>query len=594
MGKGKKLVSAINRNSICQFKLFAKYSSVVLPIIILFFNSTNWAREQVHEFSPSLIKRIITPNPELPEPFDAAKKQDLIQYPFIPGKLMEGLMLSLDQTKSIKKQMQERYGLNDYNVSYIPSQSDTWAKVGDHVSGVSPNCFLCHSSFINGQFVPGIGNTRVDLQKFLKELIFKDISKDLKALHPFLDKVKDIYKDPNGLSVQTFRDRSSLLYSVFEFMTDSKKQSLAAGHTNPWGFAEYLVNWRDDNMDYWKTTSLFDKKNGRGFETSEVVLDPMPWWQLKYKEYINWDGLMKKSSRVVVQASLSPGRTGEQIREMDGLFSYLYDEIHRMDSPVYPKVKDLNSDKIARGEKAFNKVCAECHGRHSENGVYYRDPKDFRDSNKGKYKDEIIHLDHLKTDSRRITGMNIPYINTVEQTWLGHYGSPQYEFRTRSVLKEYLNENSDENYQTAKDIRRLCTSKTDTECTNSLTQLMKSKVYGYQVPPLWGIWASAPYFHNGSVPNLRGVLFLEERPKRWQLIDDPAQTNAPYTSYNIDAPGLSVEVNLPPNLGGTKIYDTDYPGCSNKGHDILDWSQKPAVPFSNETKEDILEYLKTL
>jgi len=29
---------------------------------------------------------------------------------------------------------------------------------------------------------------------------------------------------------------------------------------------------------------------------------------------------------------------------------------------------------------------------------------------------------------------------------------------------------------------------------------------GYQAPPLDGVWATAPYFHNGSVPTIADVL----------------------------------------------------------------------------------------
>lgn len=41
---------------------------------------------------------------------------------------------------------------------------------------------------------------------------------------------------------------------------------------------------------------------------------------------------------------------------------------------------------------------------------------------------------------------------------------------------------------------------------------------GYQAQPLYGVWASTPYFHNGSVPTLRGVLDSSEadRPLVWR------------------------------------------------------------------------------
>lgn len=41
-------------------------------------------------------------------------------------------------------------------------------------------------------------------------------------------------------------------------------------------------------------------------------------------------------------------------------------------------------------------------------------------------------------------------------------------------------------------------------------------------PPLWGIWGAAPYFHNGSVPNIWGVLDpSHERPRMWKRVSTP-------------------------------------------------------------------------
>jgi mono/diheme cytochrome c family protein len=45
-------------------------------------------------------------------------------------------------------------------------------------------------------------------------------------------------------------------------------------------------------------------------------------------------------------------------------------------------------------------------------------------------------------------------------------------------------------------------------------------------PPLWGIWAAAPYFHNGSVPNIWGVLDpAHERPRIWRRVSTPARAD---------------------------------------------------------------------
>ncbi|MDP3858667.1 MAG: hypothetical protein Q8Q73_12985 [Stagnimonas sp.] len=44
----------------------------------------------------------------------------------------------------------------------------------------------------------------------------------------------------------------------------------------------------------------------------------------------------------------------------------------------------------------------------------------------------------------------------------------------------------------------------------------EEKTVGYVTPPLHGVWASAPYFHNGSVPTVWDVLKPEDRPTMWR------------------------------------------------------------------------------
>src|SRR5690606_32251456 len=77
---------------------------------------------------------------------------------------------------------------------------------------------------------------------------------------------------------------------------------------------------------------------------------------------------------------------------------------------------------------------------------------------------------------------------------------------------------------------------------------------GYVAPPLDGIWATAPYFHNGSVPSIELVLDSSERPTYWRRVDydsrnyDWATLGWPWepTGSQADAP-----------LGqGKYIYDT--------------------------------------
>src|SRR5262249_7946967 len=60
---------------------------------------------------------------------------------------------------------------------------------------------------------------------------------------------------------------------------------------------------------------------------------------------------------------------------------------------------------------------------------------------------------------------------------------------------------------------------------------------GYLAPPLYGVWATAPYFHNGSVPNVWEVLKPVDRQPIWRRASKPAradQQGAVIMGYDTD------------------------------------------------------------
>lgn len=68
--------------------------------------------------------------------------------------------------------------------------------------------------------------------------------------------------------------------------------------------------------------------------------------------------------------------------------------------------------------------------------------------------------------------------------------------------------------------------------------------FGYMAPPLYGAWGNAPFFHNGSVPDLWGVLDPDARPAVWKREYTPgnffgtnAGYDASYASYDFDLLG---------------------------------------------------------
>lgn len=59
--------------------------------------------------------------------------------------------------------------------------------------------------------------------------------------------------------------------------------------------------------------------------------------------------------------------------------------------------------------------------------------------------------------------------------------------------------------------------------TQNRAEIRQARAPGYLAPPLYGIWASAPYFHNGAVPDVWGVLDPASRPQIWRRWSTPAR-----------------------------------------------------------------------
>jgi hypothetical protein len=98
----------------------------------------------------------------------------------------------------------------------------------------------------------------------------------------------------------------------------------------------------------------------------------------------------------------------------------------------------------------------------------------------------------------------------------------------------------------------------------------------YKGRPLNGIWATAPYLHNGSVPTLYDLLLP---PK-----DRPAKFNVGSREFNPERVGYVIE----PRPDNPFVFDTAKDGNSNAGHDYGNSTLTP------DDRKALVEYMKTL
>ena len=117
-----------------------------------------------------------------------------------------------------------------------------------------------------------------------------------------------------------------------------------------------------------------------------------------------------------------------------------------------------------------------------------------------------------------------------------------------------------------------------------------ASLMAYKARPLNGIWATAPYLHNGSVPTLYDLLL----PKKKK--NDPADGEyRPEEFYTGSREFDPEKVGLKSQGYKGSRFLTELEGNSNAGHEYQFIGKNgKSVPLNKEDRLDLLEYLKTL
>jgi len=242
------------------------------------------------------------------------------------------------------------------------------------------------------------------------------------------------------------------------------------------------------------------------------------WWLLKKKNAMFYNGFGRGDfGRFLMASNLLTVTDTAEAKEVDSHFNDVLAFINSIQAPKFPKAVDASL--VAEGKNIFSVTCKKCHGTYGEGAVY---------------PNLLISEKVIQTDSALYTSnySNPQFVNWFNQSWFTTGDHP-------AKLVPYR---------------------------------------GYIAPPLDGIWITAPYLHNGSVPDLESLLNSKKRPTYWQR-------NFSIPSYNYDIPGYNYETKNAP--GGSDVYNTTLRGFSNEGHYFGD-------KLSDVDRRAVIEYLKTL
>lgn len=296
------------------------------------------------------------------------------------------------------------------------------------------------------------------------------------------------------------------------------------GTSEAGGMGVYLLGLREPDL------SMRSKRLDLGLR-DDMCEDVPAWWLLKKKKTMYHTGAGDAHSvRSLMQFMMSPLNTASYIKREEPTFADIREYLMTLEPPKYPYA--IDRDLAAKGEKVFLNHCARCHGTYGADGTY---------------PNKIIPLKEIGTDPTRYHGISEAFGRYYNKTWFAQEKSGW--LADESVARASA---------------------------------------GYQAPPLDGIWATAPYFHNGSAPTVADVLNSTARPK---IFTRSYRTDA--EAYDPVKLGWKVQVlerGADPKLPAIeqrKVFDTTLPGRGNGGHTFGD-------ELSEEQRRAVIEYLKTL
>ncbi len=266
------------------------------------------------------------------------------------------------------------------------------------------------------------------------------------------------------------------------------------------------------------------------FDLIHHDMDAPPWWHYRKRKTLYADGFAPQGSRMLMQFLLVRENGPEKFLEWEPDFKHVEAWLESLQPPKWRW--SIDKGLASKGEIIFREHCGRCHGSYGESD---------------EYPEAVIPIDEIGTDRVRFDALTNVERNALNESWFGHFG------RDAATIGD------------------------------------RQRPEGYVAPPLDGVWASAPYFHNGSVPTLWHVLHPENRPPVW--------CRTP-VGYDTEKVGLEVEILSQKEFAMAvsegmrsarrrQLFDTTKSGKSAGGHtypEALNESERTAV----------LEYLKTL
>lgn len=314
-------------------------------------------------------------------------------------------------------------------------------------------------------------------------------------------------------------------------------------------------------------------------------------WDTPRLDWVQWNGSAANAMArnvgevlgVFAQLKLTADPPGDQFASTADIknLMVLEEYVSRLKAPEWPKALSNETDqnheaRIKAGSELYAKNCAVCHVvRDPQTGEFPKDPS-------GRFiRTVIVPLKEIGTDPALAYSFARQAKSGVFAAEVGAETAPRARILAAAV-KGVI----------ARKIKELQLPRERIEEIMARNDERPPNPFGYKARPLNGVWATAPFLHNGSVPTLHDLLLPEsQRPTEFFVGSsefDPVKVgfkNAPsreafrFVVYN--------QLGLP------------IPGNSNRGHSGHLYTQRKDEngtwsDYAADERQALIEYIKTL
>lgn len=410
--------------------------------------------------------------------------------------------------------------------------------------GLTFSCAVCHTATVFGKRVMGLNNKGVRANEVFV-LVKKYAPMTPKFLFGKLLGGTQEEVDMFARTKENLKSVGAIKPQVLGLDTSFPLVALSLAKRNPDPSATYSKKYQ---------------KNPRYNKLSHFVADskPMPWWNLKYKTRWLSDGSIVSGNPALTNFLWNEIGRGTDLVKLEHWMKTNTKIIEETTASVFatkaPHWTDffdastIDIEKAKRGEVIFNNSCKKCHGRYEK--AWSLSNAEFLSSK-----------ELLKTST----------VFYHEKTIIKNVGTDPNRWMAMGEFSDALN-------------------------NLAISKWMNTVIVpqeGYVPPPLVGIFARYPYFHNNSIPNLCELM---KKPGNRTKFYIAGPSNNATTDYDSECMGYPVGKRRPFSWAKLKdsYYDATKPGLGNGGHSRMFYTKAGVEKISKQGKAELMEFLKTL